>query len=296
MQNWEEGRSGVVVCGGGALSCQYRFDRGERAGQQRNRSNQPKPRWWRDGSEPQQVHAHTQASQCKPKQPNANHQRKPEKNSAAQRNERTAPRPRTGRGDEELGTPAEWMALGSHSLASVANGCAWGETKDTRNMHDEKRCDAMQAVTAPLALPTLSSRALLCSAGEPATKHFVKQGSISITPGFERARRAARRKMNRPWILSHGSISGPQLRASGPVVPRRPTAASGWLTGHPFRNFRYGQGHGPKSGCHAPCQALYSAFVLPGFPQVRHDAPNLPDSLTFSHERGAVSNSSYRPP
>lgn len=111
MQNWEEGRSGVVVCGGGALSCQYRFDRGERAGQQRNRSNQPKPRWWRDGSEPQQVHAHTQASQCKPKQPNANHQRKPEKNSAAQRNERTAPRPRTGRGNEELGAPAEWMCV-----------------------------------------------------------------------------------------------------------------------------------------------------------------------------------------
>lgn len=44
MQNWEEGRSGVVVCGGGALTCQCRFDRGERAGQQRNRSNQPKPR------------------------------------------------------------------------------------------------------------------------------------------------------------------------------------------------------------------------------------------------------------
>ncbi|KAH7011559.1 hypothetical protein EDB80DRAFT_681547 [Ilyonectria destructans] len=143
-------------------------------------------------------------------------------------------------------------ALGSHSLASVANGCAWGETKDTRNMHDEKRCDAMQAVTAPLALPTLSSRALLCSVGEPATKHFVKQGSISITPGFERARRAARRKMNRPWILSHGLIAGPQLRASGPVVPRRPTAASGWLTGHPFRNFRYGQGLGPKSGLSIP--------------------------------------------
>lgn len=38
-------------------------------------------------------------------------------------------------------------ALGSHSLASVANGCAWGETKDTRNMHDAKRCDAMQAVS-----------------------------------------------------------------------------------------------------------------------------------------------------
>lgn len=139
---------------------------------------------------------------------------------------------------------------------------------------------------APLALPTLSSRALLCSAGEPATKHFVKQGSISITPGFERARRAARRKMNRPWILSHGLISGPQLRASGPVVPRRPTAASGWLTGHPFRNFRYGQGLGPKSGRHTPWQALYSAygFVLPGFPQVRHGAPNLPNSRSPTRE------------
>lgn len=137
MQNWEEGRSGVVVCGSGALTCQCRFDRGERAGQQRNRSNQPKPRWWRDGSEPQRVHAHTQASQCKPKQPNANHQRKPKKNSAAQRNERTAPRPRTGRGDEKLGTPAEWMCVvlkkrpycdvrtmhGTYKAAVAGEGC-----------------------------------------------------------------------------------------------------------------------------------------------------------------------------
>lgn len=104
--------------------------------------------------------------------------------------------------------------------------------------------------------------------------------------------------MNRPWILSHGSISGPQLRASGPVVPRRPTAASAWLTGHPFRNFRYGQGHGPKSSRHAPCQALYSAygFVLPGFPQVRHDAPNLPDSPSPTRELSVTRVTDRRSP